>query len=94
MYPNDPLNPLGFDSNLITLVGNDPNTCQPVALPAAAFERCDVRAKTIVEVRGARGFGAAPPVLRQGPHGGGAADTENLSVRPVMLIPVDAIPDA
>ena len=31
--------------------------------------------------------------LRQGPHGGGTADTDNLSVRPVMLIPVDAIPD-
>ena len=24
VYPNDPLHPLGFDSNVITLVGNDP----------------------------------------------------------------------
>ena len=42
VYPNDPLHPLGFDSNVITLVGNDPNTCQPVALPAAAFARVNI----------------------------------------------------
>ena len=93
VYLNDPLHPLGFDSNVITLVGNDPNTCQPVALPATAFAQCDICAKTIAEIRGAAGFAAAPPVLRQGPHGGGTVDTDNLSVRPVMLIPVEAIPD-
>ena len=47
----------------------------------------------IAEIRGAAGFAAAPPVLRQGPHGGGTVNTDNLSVRPVMLIPVEAIPD-
>ena len=65
-----------------------------MALPTAAFARTDVRAKTIDEIRGAAGFAAAPAVLvHQGPHAGGTADTDNLSVRPVMLIPVDAIPD-
>ena len=46
VYPSDPLNPLGFDGNIITLVGNDPASCQPVALPPTAFSRTDVRAKT------------------------------------------------
>ena len=35
--------------------------------------------KTIDEIRGANGFAAAPAVLRQGPHAGGTADTDNLS---------------
>ena len=93
VYPSDPLNALGFDGNIITLVGNDPNTCQPMALPATAFARTDVRAKTIDEIRGAAGFAAAPAVLCQGPHAAGTADTDGLLVWPVMLIPVDAIPD-
>ena len=58
VYPSDPLNTLGFDGNIITLVGNDPASCQPVALPATAFSRTDVRAKTVDEIRGASGFGA------------------------------------
>ena len=37
VYPSDPLNPLGFDGNIITLVGNDPASCQPVALPPTAL---------------------------------------------------------
>ena len=86
VYPSDPLNPLGFDGNIITLVGNDPASCQPVALPATAFSRTDVRAKTIAEIRGAAGFGGSPAVLRQGPHTATTADTEGLSVRPVMLM--------
>ena len=53
VYPSDPLNALGFDGNIITLVGNDPASCQPVALPAPAFSRTDVCAKTIAEIRGA-----------------------------------------
>ena len=64
-----------------------------MALPATAFSRTDVRAKTVDEIRGAAGFGASPAVLRQGPHTTTTADTDALSVRPVMLIPVDAIPD-
>ena len=84
VYPSDPLNALGFDSNIITLVGNDPNTCQPVALPATAFARTDVRAKTIDEIRGAAGFAASPAVLRQGPHATGTADTDSLSVQPMV----------
>ena len=64
VYPSDPLNALGFDGNIITLVGNDPASCQPVALPATAFSRTDVRAKTVDEIRGAAGFGASPAVLR------------------------------
>ena len=83
VYPSDPLNTLGFDGNIITLVGNDPNSCQPVALPSAAFAPTDVRAKIIDEIRRAAGFGGAPPVLRQGPHTTTTADTESLSVRPV-----------
>ena len=31
LYPTDPLNPLGFDANLITLVGDDPNSFSNVA---------------------------------------------------------------
>ena len=50
LYPTDPLNTLGFNANLIALVGNDPSSCQPVALPPAAFQRTDVRAKTIDDV--------------------------------------------
>ena len=45
VYPSNPLNALGFDGNIITLVGNDPNSCQPVALPSAAFACTDVRAR-------------------------------------------------
>ena len=93
LYPTNPLNNLGFDGNLITIVGNDPNSCQPVALPSSAFKRATVRAKTIDEIRGAAGFGGSPAVLRQGPHTGTTPDTESLLVRRVMLIPNDSIPD-
>ena len=93
IYPADPLATLSFDNDLITLVGNDPDSCQPVAIPRVAFTRTNVRAKTIDEIRGANGFSAAVPVLRQGPHAAGDPDTNDLSVRRVMLIPTHSIPD-
>ena len=93
MYPTDPLAPLAFDGHVIAIVGDDPNSCQPVALPPNAFARTDVRAKTVDVIRGPTGFAAAPPVMRLGPHAAGTADTNNLSVRPVMLIPTRALPD-
>ena len=94
IYPMDPLVALGFDGNLITLGVTTPptvNLWHSRLLPC--FSRTDVRAKTIAEIRGVAGFGAAPPVLRQGPHGGTEPNTNSLSVRPVMLVPTDAIPD-
>ena len=93
IYPTDPLVNLGFNGHLIAIVGNEPGSCQPVALPAIAFGCTDVRAKTINGIRGPTGFGTVPPVLHLGPHGVGAGDTNQLSVRPVMLIPISAIPD-
>ena len=101
LYPTDPLNPLGFDSNLITLVGDDPNSCQPVALPAAAFERCDVRVKTIAEIRGANGFGAAPRIstmvfawtsVRSKAAGGSATGWQELGSSPTSVMRLTSNP--
>ena len=44
IYVGHSLSVYPSDGNIITLVGNDPNSCQPVALPATAFARTDVRA--------------------------------------------------
>ena len=88
VYPANPSEPIPFDNHLVVLVGRTDDLVTPVILPAAAFERTGpIRAGNIAMISGAAGHAAAPPVLRLGPHAGGAADTDELRARRAMLVP-------
>ena len=58
-----------------------------MAFPAVAFQRINVGCLRLPDIVGAAGFGAGPPVFTTGPHGVGAADTNEVNVRKVMVLP-------
>ena len=87
IYPGDPAAATPFDDCLVVLVGNDVDRLSPFVLPANCFTRATVRASTHDYMVGNHGHSAAPnPVFRFGPHGGAAADTDEVQVRPVFLL--------
>ena len=71
-------------------MGNDSSRAISVAAPSTAFVRVtNVRCLRLPEA--AAQLVAAPPLVNQGPHGNGAADTDVVEVRRVLLMPpVDA----
>ena len=89
VFPADISNPSGYDGLVTVLVGDDDAAVIPVVLPTAAFgRRTDVRCLRIDAIVGPGGFGAAAaPVIHQGPHPAGTADTDQLRARNVALLP-------
>ena len=87
VYPTDMTNTSAMDGLLVVLVGNDPDSCIPVVLPDADLTRTGlIRCLDIPTIVGATGHGAAPPVLRAGPHTLGAAP-DRMGIQRVMLFP-------
>ena len=88
LFPADPAHATPFDDHMTLLNGDDINNSVPIVLPDDGFTRINAtRCSTTAVLRGVTMQGAAPPVLRNGPHAGGAADTDQLRVRKVMLMP-------
>ena len=78
----------------MALVGDDLATAVPVVLPTEAFQRTNaINCFTEAEITGVNGHGANPPVLRHGPHAGGAPNTHALRARRAMLLPPAAASD-
>jgi hypothetical protein len=87
-FPGDLSNATAVDGCLIVLLGNDPNGLVPLALPGTAFARCaNTSALDVPTIVGPTGHAAAPPVLRQGPHAAGAANTQAIRACPVLMLP-------
>ena len=79
MYPANPGSAPPFDNLLVLLQGNNSDGVLPLCFPAAAGVRIlDTRCKRNAGI--AADLGAAPPVFMTGPHGGGVADTDLVSV--------------
>ena len=76
-----------MDNRVVALQGKSLDGSIPIIFPADAFERTTVRAYRLPIIVRATGHGAAPPVFRAGPHGGGVADTDEVNVRKVMTLP-------
>ena len=90
--PQDLGAPCAFNNRVVALVGNDLQASTPVVLPTAAFQRpAAFRASTkAVIVGGTMCSAGPPPLLHSGPHAGGAADTNELTIRRAMLLPPSA----
>jgi hypothetical protein len=87
IYPADITSPTPMDARIVVLVGNRANACIPVVLLADTFGRTgDIRASDIATIIGATGHGAAPPVLRSGPHAAGPI-VNTIRVRRAILLP-------
>ena len=87
-FPGDPALVTPYDDHMTLLNGNDINNSVPIVMPDLAFSRTNaVRCSTTAVLTGGGMHGAAPVVYRNGPHAGGAADTDELRVRRVMLMP-------
>ena len=96
IYPGNPANTVNaLDNRLIVFVGNDFNTAEAYVLPDDCCERLvNTRASTTAVITGNTMFAHAPaPVLRNGPHAGGAADTDALTVRRLFVLPPSLTPD-
>ena len=77
-----------FNGHVVVLVGSDLATAVPYALPATGFSRLiDNRAHTAAHLTGPLCHGAAPRVVRTGPHAAGTADTDEYRARPVFVVP-------
>ena len=87
IYPADITSPTAFDNLAVVMIGNDLSTCVPAILPTNAFGRtAEIRATRIDAITGAQGHGATPPVLRSGPHGSTAPDTDSFRARRAFLV--------
>ena len=89
-YPAVLGNPCNFDNLVVALQGRSCDDSIPVAFPITAFQRIDARCLRLANIVGPAGFGAAVPVIHTGPHGVGTADTDDLNVRKVMVLPPPA----
>ena len=86
VYPANPGNVTPFDNLLVLLQGNMSDGVLPLCMPPESGQRiADTRCKRIAGI--AADLGAAPPVLMTGPHAGGVADTDLVSVRTMMVLP-------
>ena len=91
IFPADPAHNTPYDDHMTLLNGNDINNAVPIVLPDSAFTRTGViRCSSTAVLSGGTMHGAAPVVYRNGPHAGGAPDTDDLRVRKVMLLPPEA----
>ena len=79
--------PTALDNLVVGLQGRSCDDSVPTVFPEIAFQRADIRCLRLPEIVGVAGFGAAVPVLHTGPHGIGVADTDELNVRKVLIIP-------
>ena len=82
--------PTPMDNRVVALQGKSLDGSIPIVFPPEAFERTTVRALRLPIIIGAIGHGAAPPVFRTEPHGGGVADTDEVNVQKVMTLPPPA----
>ena len=86
VYPADPSNATPFDNLLVMLQGSNSNVALPVCFPNTVGTRivdtCCLRSANILV-----SLSAAPPVLMEGPHAAGTADTDLVSTRAMMLLP-------
>ena len=85
VYPSTPGTNTPIDELLVVLIGRYGNAVAPVALPNDAFARTvDLHCSEMDIIAGATGWArAAAPVLRQGPHAHGDADTDTFNPEPV-----------
>ena len=84
--PADHSHAAPFDDQLAVLVGDDSTAVIPIVLPADAFTRtAPIRALDLAHI--AAGCAATPRVDRSGPHGAGAAHTDELRARAVAVMP-------
>ena len=95
-YPGDLTNPQpDLDGLMVVLTGSDPGACTPVVLPTACFGRiAATRCDDVATITGPTGHGAAPAVVRTGPHAATVATATEIRVRRVLLLPPTAAADA
>ena len=90
LFAPDPTRPCpALDGLVVTLSGDDLRTAVPMVLPNAAFGRsANTSALQRAEMVGAAGY-ADPtgPVIRFGPHAGGAPHTDVLRARSFFVMP-------
>jgi hypothetical protein len=86
IFPGNPANVTPFDNHCVILLGDDIDNATPMVFLNNYFARRVVRAHTHAHIVGAQGHNAAPPVFRAGPHGAGAANTDEVEVRSVFLM--------
>jgi hypothetical protein len=88
LFPGDVTAPTGLDNLVVGLVGDRVTAVVPVVFPDAFFAlTAAARALNVTALQGVNGHGAIPPVFRSGPHAAGAADTDSLRGRPLMIMP-------
>ena len=91
-YPTDPTSASAFDGHLVFQFGNSVDTAVPICLPENAFQRIhNHRVLDVASITGPAGHGAAPPVYRSGPHAATVANTDEVSVHRVALLPSDLV---
>ena len=74
-----------FDDLAVVLLGDDLTAASPVCLPAGAWTRtAATRCHNVAAL--VAGHAAGVPVYTTGPHGPGAADTDELRVRSAFLV--------
>jgi hypothetical protein len=95
VYPQDLTGTTPMDNLVVVHVGDDPDSCLAVVLPNNAFARTThTHIMDVPTIVGAAGHGAAPPVLRTGPHAGTTAGVSRQAVQRCFLIPCAAAGDA
>ena len=86
VYPADPSNATPFDNLLVMLQGSNSDMALPVCFPNTVGTRIvDTRCLRSANILAS--LSAAPPVLMEGPHAAGTADTDLVSTRAMMLLP-------
>ena len=87
VYPEDLTNATAFDNHMVFLLGNDLRNSIPIVLDDSLGQAVNARAHTRDHILGPNLMGANPPVMRAGPHGAGTADTNELTMRRILLLP-------
>ena len=90
-FPGDLTDPQPFDNDTVVLVGDQDASIVPIVLPNNAFARLpsNVTCHTAAVIRGPAMHAAATVALRSGAHATGDADTNDLRLRKVMLLPTE-----
>ena len=84
--PANPGNVTPFDNLMILLQGNSSDQVLPLCFSALSGARINAtRCKRTADITA--DLGAAPPVFMTGPHGAAAADTDQVSVCTMMVLP-------
>ena len=86
VHPAHPGNATPFDNLMILLQGNTSDQVLPLCFGALSGARINAtRCKRTADITA--DLGAAPPVFMTGPHGAAVADTDQVSVRTMMVLP-------